>query len=319
MKTLKTLLLPAVFLLSFASCYKAYDNPVKPPEEPVPPTQVSSKYNSMKEFHAANQVKLQSMAVNGSNGGAFTTQQGTEIMISPNTFVTLAGGPVTGNVSLEFKEIYKKSDMILSAKPTIQSDGRPLKSAGEFFLKATYNGEAVQIAPGKSIVVQPNAFGLPPDPGMEAFTAQWNPFSWVPANTAGSLDSSFTQLYINQFLSPEDSGTWYNCDNGSLFAAYQQTTLTLEESDDPAFYGTEVFLVFADINSVIQISYAGGNSFNYNFAPVGFSCVAVALGVKNGVIYSSVVPITIGTNQTVPFIMSPVSEELLKGQLLLLD
>lgn len=136
---------------------------------------------------------------------------------------------------------------------------------------------------------------------------------------AVALDSSFTRLNINQFLSPEDSGTWYNCDSGSLFAADQQTTVTLEESDDPAFYGTEVSLVFADVNTVIQISYAGGYSFNYNFASVGFSCVAVALGVKNGNLYSSVVPITIGTNQTVPFMMSPVSGVVLKAQLQLLD
>ncbi|MBK6482691.1 MAG: hypothetical protein IPG01_06060 [Chitinophagaceae bacterium] len=310
MKNLNRVLPVTIAFMIIVSCSKESNNPLELP--------VTSKYNAVEDFLTANEVKSQSFTFEGSTGGVFTAEQGTEIFIPAYSFATESGFPIAGNVTLEFKEIYKKSDMVLSAKPTIQWDGRPLKSEGEFFLRATYNGDAVQIAPGASIVVVPNTFGLPSDTNMEAFTAQMNPFSWSPATGASVVDSVFNRLFIGQLLNPKDSGTWYNCDDGSLFDAYQQTTLALHQNDATYLYDTQVFLVFDDINTVLQVDNTG-NDFKFDFAPVGLNCMAVALGVKEGILYSSIVPITIAPNQTIAFTMSPVSEEMLKGQLRLLD
>lgn len=310
MKNLNRVMLVAIAFMIIVSCSKESINPLALP--------VTSKYSTVEDFLTANEVKSQSFIFEGSTGGVFAAEQGTEIFIPAYSFVTESGFPIAGNVTLEFKEIYKKSDMILSAKPTIQWDGRPLKSEGEFFLKATYNGDAVQIAPGASVVVVPNTFGLPSDPNMEAFTAQMNPFSWSPATTASVVDSVSNQLFIGQLLNPLDSGTWYNCDDVTLFDAYQQTKLSLNQHDAPYLYGTQVFLVFDEINTVLELDNAG-NDFKFDFAPVGLSCMAVALGVKDGILYSSIVPITIAPNQTKTFTMNPVSEEMLTAQLQLLD
>lgn len=310
MKNLNRVLPVAIAFMIIVSCSKESNNPLELP--------VTSKYNAVEDFLAANEVKSQSFNFEGSTGGVFTAEQGTEIFIPAYSFVTESGFPIAEKVTLEFKEIYKKSDMVLSAKPTIQWDGRPLKSEGEFFLKATFDGDAVQLAPGASIVVVPNTFGLPSDTNMEAFTAQMNPFSWIPATGASVVDSVFNRLFIGQLLNPKDSGTWYNCDDGSLFDAYQQTTLALHQNDATYLYDTQVFLVFDDINTVLQLDNTG-NDFKFDFAPVGLNCMAVALGVKEGILYSSIVPITIAPNQTIEFTMSPVSEEMLKGQLRLLD
>ncbi len=64
--------------------------------------------------------------------------KGTLITIPANAFVTLGGFPVTGTVNIEYKELYKKSDMLFSDKPTVLFDGSPLKSGGDIFYQSHF-------------------------------------------------------------------------------------------------------------------------------------------------------------------------------------
>ena len=310
MKATINLLLAFTAFIIGNSCTKEYQNPEHPPQT-TGSNPAAHQYGSMKDFYAVNSVKSQAFSVDVATGTTITTSQGTVITIPANAFVTLGGNPVTGVVNIEYKEIYKKSDMLFSDKPTILFDGRPLKSGGEFFMKATSNGDAVQLAPGNFITVEQPLNGFPYDPAMSAFTASTDTFRWVPANNAGAIDSagSITGYIYNLFTfnPPEDSGTWYNCDSPTPFNSYPLTTLTLHPNEDPQLYSTDVFLIFSDMNSMIHLYYSVSD-YPYLYAPEGLNCTAVAVGVRDSVLYSSFTPITISTNQTVNFSLHPTTD-----------
>jgi len=97
-----------------------------------------------------------------------------------------------------------------------------------------------------------------------------------------------------------------------------QTTLSLRPTDNADSFHTDVFLVFKTINSMVHV-YRGYNltfqEFPYNYAPVGLACTVVAIGIKNGVLYSSFTPITISNNQIVNFTLSSTTTDAFIAQL----
>ena len=312
-------LLIAVTSIFLASCTKDYHDTTSqvPPGGTIPPAE--HKYTSMNDFFSKNQIPSQAFTVDAATGGTITAAQGSVIYIPSNAFVTQQGNAVTGNVSIEFKEVYKKSDMLLGDKPTILDNGLPLKSGGEFFIRATSNGTAVQLAPGYSISVQQPLNGFPLDMNMTAFTALTDTFRWLPAQNAAMSDSGGYIFSLFTFGAPVDSGSWCNSDNSTFFAAYPQTVLTLHENDDPTAYGTQVFLLFTDLNSMVHVYADSAFNFPYYYAPQGLNCTMVAVGVKDSVLYSSFVPVTIGTNQTVNFSLSQTSDGQFKAAVDLLN
>ncbi|HWY97916.1 MAG TPA: hypothetical protein VNY36_02415, partial [Bacteroidia bacterium] len=92
--------------------------------EPILPATTNTStntdhYSSLQDFFAKNGVPLQTYTVNGNSGGNFTTPQGTKVIVPANCFIDKLGNPVTGNVTIQFKDIYAKSDMLLSNMTTM--------------------------------------------------------------------------------------------------------------------------------------------------------------------------------------------------------
>jgi len=305
---LTSLLLLIVITIIHSSCAKEQINNTVPDSTAVNKDTV---YTSIADFYSKNGVVSKNYTVNADSGGSFTTSKGTIVTIPANAFTDKNGNVVHGNVNIEFKDIYSKSDMLLSDKPTISSWGSPLKSGGEFFIKATSGNVAVNINANKVIaVIQPPV--APLDSLMRPFTGNVNGgvLSWTDStfntitDTATNLSNYLFSLY--QFNYPVDSGTWCNSDNSTYFSAYPQTTLTLHANDVVDSFNTQVFLLFSNINSMVHVyeNYNATQDFPYNYAPLGLSCTAVAIGVKNGHLYSSFTPITIGNNQAYVFTLS---------------
>ena len=207
-------------------------------------------------------------------------------------------------------------------------DGAPLKSGGEFFIKAIQNNSALILAPGKKITIsQPAALTGGIDNAIKAFILKDSMMNNCPAlcpgemvwtPTAPDTVNVFSQNYIfslYKFNTPVDSGSWCNSDNDSYFAVYPQSTLVLLAKDSVNTYGTEVFLFFKNLSSMVHVYNAGYEYFPYVYAPQGLQCTAVAIGIKNGKLYSAFVPITIGSNQTVPFTLSLTSTTTFTNQL----
>ena len=322
---IKNLVCPLIisgFVLFFAnSCKKNEDN-----YNNTNNNFSTENYSSVENFKAANSAPMQIYTVDASTGGSFATPKGTVITVPKNAFITKYGSLVTGSVTIKFKDIYKRSDMLFNDLSTNMCAGGPIKSAGMFYIKAIQGTQALQMAWGKKISVQQPLNGWGVDNNMKPLrlikndTANFN--GWAPAQTdtlglpydslCWSTSNYIFSLY--QFNNPVDSGSWCNSDNPTYFSAYQLTSLILHPLDDPHDYSTEMFLVFGNVNSMVHVYYDGTN-FPYVYAPLGLSCTAVAIGAKNGKLYSSFTPITIGSNTTVNFSLSETTDVDFKTQL----
>ncbi len=303
-------------ILGIISCKKDPSMPLHDSSTTV----ISENYSSINDFFSKNSVAMQTYNIDGSLGGSFISPQGTTVSVPANAFITQTGSPVTGNVTIQFKDIYAKSDMLLSDMPTTTYWGIPLKSGGEFFIKATSNNSAIILASGKKInVIQPAALtgGLDTLNQQQAFNANDTiPRNWIQ-NYNDSVHTTAEDYIFSlyQFNSPADSGSWCNSDNASYFSKYTQTILKLIPNDNVNVYYTQVFLVFKKISSMVHVYYDYTSSFPYNYAPVGLQCTIVAVGVKNGTLYSSFVPITISANQTINFTLSATTTSAFISQL----
>lgn len=290
--------------MALVSCKKD-DNAIVNTHTPV------DNYSSIDDFFSKNQPAMQEYTINGALGGSFTTPQGTIVTIPANAFVSQTSLPVTGDVTIQFKDIYLKSDMLLQDKSTMLSSGRPLKSGGEFFIKAVSDNAGLLLADGKNILVeQPATLTGGVDtvnvmtPFVQGDTAA--NIAWVPSIADTVIYSMLDYIYsLYQFSVPADSGTWCNSDNATFFSMYSQTNLTMIPNDSTNIYGTQVFLVFKDISSMVHVYQ---NSFiqkyNYYFYPVGLESTMVAIGVKDGTLYTSFIPITGSGSMTLNFSLS---------------
>jgi len=321
MKNLLALL--CISFLLFASCKR----------EGLIPASGGEYYTGIYDFYSRNEPKMQAYTVSGSSGGGFTTPQGTNVIIPANAFVTIGNTPVTGMVTIQFKDLYKKSDMLLSNILPVTMSGQLLKSGGEFFMQALSNGSAIYIAPGKKIdIKQPINLTGAIDTAMEAFVGQFANFTmangWfgAPIDSMGgpmafvSMDTLAQQandyVYsLYQFSTPVSSGTWSNSDNSTYFSSYATDTLNIVPNDNPLDFGTQVYLIFTDVNSMVHVYYDGFNNYPYQTAPQGLQCTIVAIGFKNGQLHSAFVPITIGNNQSVNFTLSQTTTANFIGQL----
>jgi hypothetical protein len=272
-------------------------------------------YSSLEDFHQKNGVKKQEFTINASGGGTYTSPQGTLITIPQNAFTDMSGNLISGNVTIEFKDIYKKSDMLLSDVGTTTTTGQLLKSGGEFWINANQNGISLSLASGKKIIVeQPVTLtGNAPDSAMGAFnlitdsTQQgWAP---SPVDTLNLSPSS----YIYYFYS---LGSWSNSDNPSFFNSYSQTNLTLLNNNAD---GGDVYLIFQGVNSMVHVYASGASTHTYNYAPVGLTCTAVIINIKNNRLYAAFVPITVGNNQTYNYTTAAMSTDEFKHHLWALD
>ncbi|CAH8281297.1 hypothetical protein EV196_101378 [Mariniflexile fucanivorans] len=165
MKNLKhilgTLLLAAI---TFTSCTENDNNDLI-----IPAT--AEEFNNLKEEALA--AITQNFQFNAEDGSvSFTSENGIEISINGNC-LTKNGNAVTGNVKLEFVEIFNKGTMLATNKPTMgfmpNGDKALLISGGEFFVEATQNGIALDTNCGFQLIIPANLTG-----GTDNAMILWN-------------------------------------------------------------------------------------------------------------------------------------------------
>jgi hypothetical protein len=262
-------------------------------------------YTTLSAFLTANAVRIETFNLDATTGGSFTSAKGTNVTINPNILVDLNGNPATGNVKVDFRDIYAKSDMLLSDMPSILASGAPLKSAGEFFIKITQNNNPLDLAAKKSITIsQPNKSGFT-DFDMRPFIFEKSSAitGWISApkdslSNGDSLGIGETDYIFpfHKFSFPLNDGTWGNSDNATYFAKYPQTVLTIVPDFNIGDYDMNIYLLFKGINTNIHV-YKNSGLFTYNYVPVGLSCTIVAVAIRDKKLNSSFTDITIGSNQ----------------------
>ncbi|MFZ5554994.1 MAG: hypothetical protein ACOZCO_17925 [Bacteroidota bacterium] len=134
--------------------------------------------------------------------------QGTRIFIEKESFQFEDGTPVTGEVKLELKEFYKKSDILLADLST-EAGGRLLETGGMLHITATSDGKAVEIRNDKRIVVHfPKEQGL--DKTMNLFYSGKNSTDSSVADW--SVD---TVNLVKRTLKLGSYGWWYPSNDDS--------------------------------------------------------------------------------------------------------
>ncbi|MFP9113970.1 hypothetical protein ACLI1A_08500 [Flavobacterium sp. RHBU_3] len=147
---------------------------------------------------------------------SFTSEKGVIVWLSGNCF-TLNGVPVTGDVNIDYVELFDRGNMLVTNKTTMgvlpNGDKSLLLSGGEVYINVTQNGQQLDTNCGLSVSIPTSLTGgtvpgmLPWKGTVDAagnvvWEQQFIDF-WV-GTEQGQSEESF-----NAYL--EDFG-WFNCD-----------------------------------------------------------------------------------------------------------
>lgn len=275
-----------MFLASLMSCEKQDDTDTVQNDDAEPEQVVL-------DFVKDREADKQDFSVSATSSQTIVGTEGTQITVPANAFVDMDGNPVTGPVDVSLIEVYKKSDMVINAKPTI-SDGKVLVSGGEFSISATAGGNVVRIADGKTLSVSVPATTNDPDMGIFiGSTDDSGNFDW-DEYFGCTMDSSFQNS--GYFLNI-DTLSWINVDK---FYNSTNTDMTINL---PNGFSTEkalTYVVFNDINSVIQAYDSdGGESYDLARMPLGESITIFSMAGKDDKLYATTTTLTVTSNVTV--------------------
>ena len=187
-----------------------------------------------------------SIQVNANNA-YIVTPSGLQCGFPPNCCVSNTGQAITGSVQVELMLIKNKGEMIRMNKPTA-SNGRLLVSGGEIFIRLKKDGNEVQLAPNKRILIRyPD---VPLSTQMKFFAGDESNaerFNWLPVtdtlNTVG-VGTQFYEINTNHLR-------WINCDYFYDTTGISRVTVT---ADLEAYFtnaNTMAFTVFKDLRSVV--------------------------------------------------------------------
>lgn len=166
----RIILLPALALFAFftacdyepvqvvAPVENVPENPENPeaPQVPTPAqfnTLIDSALDNIKQGFSFD--ASQSMVT-------LTSAKGVEITIYPGC-LTKNGNPVTGDVEIEYIEMFDRGNMLTTAKPTMglmpNGDRSLLISGGEFYINATQDGVQLEMSCGLQLMVPSSLTG----------------------------------------------------------------------------------------------------------------------------------------------------------------
>lgn len=296
---LGTLLVTA---LVFTSCTKNDNDDLL-----IPAT--AEEFNAIKEEALANIT--QNFQFNAQDGSVtFTSDSGVEITINGNC-LTKNGNAVTGNVDIEFVEIFNKGTMLTTNKPTMgimpNGDKALLISGGEFFIEATQNGVALDTNCNIQLVIPTNLTG-----GNDNNMILWNGIidedgnlAWAEnkrdgANGQGGVFAEGNSYYA--FIS--DFG-WSNVDR--FYNDPRPKTTILAAAPEG----------YDNTNSAIYLSYDGEDtglanldtydaqtglfSEHYGQIPIGLECHVIFISEDNGNWKYAIKAVTIAANDVITF------------------
>ncbi len=256
---------------------------------------------SLNNLFADLGVHSQNFTIDNSTTQTVTGDHGTILTFPANCFVTYLGGPVSGNVNIELKEIYDKKSMLLSNITTnaeLYPTGpkEPLISGGEFYVNATQGSATLKLAPGQQYTAfLPSATA--PNPNMSYFKGSTSTMGilWSPNidSSAGVFPSAAPQGYFAYC----DSLRWGNADAFMNAPNYTNITLNLSGTFDPTQMKA---MVWYDNVKTVWSFYGAFNSatseFPDNHTATGVPVHIIVLSVKDGLLYTAIIATTVTSN-----------------------
>jgi len=305
MRTIKTIGLLFLAAISLVSCGEENNN------NQMPAT--AAEFANVRQ--AALDKITQEFTIKAQDGTkVLTSDKGVKITINGNC-LTKDGNPVTGDVKIEYVEIFNKGNMLVTNKPTmgIMPDGKRnlLISGGEFFIKATQNGK--ELATTCNITLQvPAALTDGVDNAMTLWKGiidNEGNLAWEDARKAdGNGGKGGVQAEGNNYYVSFGNFGWTNVDKFYSDPRPKTTILV----DAPEGYD--------NTNSAIYLSYDGeGNnalakldtytaqglfSEHYGQIPVGLACHIIFATEDNGNWRYAIKAVTIQANDIFTFTLA---------------
>ena len=299
MKNFKnTLAVVLMTTLALTSCTEKdeIDIPVRPSAQ---------EFTDLKQLALDN--KVQEFQLNADDGIAYlTSEDGVEIIIN-GACLTLNGDAVTGNVDVNFVELFEKGDMLTTNKPTMgimPNGGKAmLISGGEFLVEVSQNGAEIETNCGFQLIIPASLTG-----GEDQDMTLWKGFidgegnlEWeeVENNGAANGDRGVFAEGGSYYTFAGDFG-WTNVDKFYSDPRPKTTILV----DVPNGYDNQ--------NSAVYLSYDGEApalanldtydngtglfSEHYGQIPVGLECHVIFVSEENGNFKYAIKSVTIVEN-----------------------
>jgi hypothetical protein len=280
------------------------------------------------KFFTKNQKPSQIFTIDAQQQNTIKANDGTIILIQPNTFVNADGHVVKGEVTLEVKEMYNATDMILSNASTVSND-MPLISGGEVFIDARQNGEVLKMDNNKPMAVQmPSRIGTKDEMQMFHGEAGNNSVNWTlaNANSYSPVANSNSPTGSSYNFSTTAMG-WINCDK-FMRSNNRGTKIRVNIPTTFDTTNTAIFMVFSKQNTVtrfdsfnvfdrtLSIEDANNNHFytRWYSVPVGTELTIVSISEINGEYYSSFSPVKITEDHLQTVNPSPTTLEIFKEE-----
>jgi len=284
----KTLAIGAVAfaLTATISCKK--DATTSPSTNTTPPGVTGA--TTLQAFYNANGVKAQSFVLNNSTGGTLKGANGGKYFFPANFFVNGANQAISGNVTVQLKEIFTPSNMILSNMATMAGN-RGLLSGGEFNITATQNNQPLKAAAGVAFNAHLPADSLPDT------VAVWNFNNNTWGNSYGNYAYSLgpDTICINS-----DSINWINADFYYPNSSFYQLTINVPNA--PNVSQTCIYVYVNGYKAIWESSFVSGTEFQTpTDIPAGAPLTIIGIcTASDGTLYSFFYPYTNpGSNNTI--------------------
>lgn len=224
--------------------------------------------------------------------------------------LTVNGIPVTGEVTLEYAEIFNTGSMVVTGMPTMgmmpDGDLAMLVSGGEFYVNATHNGQPVELACGFQLQIPASLTG-----GIDNAMTLWNGLVQEDGDVVWEEIEEGNQEEGGVFT---EGGTYYafvgNFGWTNVDRFYSdprpKTTLKVDVPDG-----------FTNANSAVYISYneegnalgmldvydpaTGYFSEHYGQLPIGLECYIIFVSESDGQWIYAIKAVTITENGVITF------------------
>ncbi|MRX66403.1 hypothetical protein SAMN06265349_102296 [Flavobacterium resistens] len=304
----KTISLLFLLVITLVSCDNSDGDDIKI----TPPTSATFKSISEKGVKG-NTQKFTATA--GTGTITITSAKGVKLNINGNC-LTKNGNAVTGQIDIEYIELFDKGNMLITNKPTmgITADGKKnlLISGGEFFIKATQGGVELQTSCSMSMIV-PTTLTDGLDNAMTLWTGvvdDAGELAWreAKAGADGANGKGGVQGEGNNYYVTFGNFGWTNVDR--FYSDPRPKTTILADAPDG----------YDNNNSAIYLSYDGeGNnalakldtytaaglfSEHYGQIPIGLKCHVIFVTEDNGQWRYAIKAVTVAANDIYTFTLA---------------
>lgn len=260
------------------------------------PTQQLPTAQSLNNLFDANLNSIKQTATfDAATTFTFTSAQGTQITID-GSCLRKNGNPVTGNVQLEFAEIFDRGQMAMTNKPTIginaSGEEEVLESGGEFLIKVLQDGVELTTTCSYNLET-PTSNTNGTQTGMQGFNGTIDANKNITWTVATNYEV-FSLVNPDRYASLMQGFGWFNYD--------RFTTDTRPKTTITALVPTE----YANAHRIMLATKSIPNSLGGLLGkyPVGLECHVIFITEDNGNFRYAIKSITLVNNQQVTFSIS---------------